>query len=89
MRAFPWLHSSRRFPATCKVQIPFASRQSHAASPRFSSCHSTRTPSARPSTEWELQVSSIVEQDEELMQEVRRLEEEYDNELLKSEAEET
>ena len=41
------------------------------------------------STEWELQVSSIVEQDEELMQEVRRLEEEYDNELLKSEAEET
>ncbi len=40
------------------------------------------------STEWELQVSSIVEQDEELTQEVRRLEEEYDNELLKSEAEE-
>lgn len=40
------------------------------------------------STEWELQVSSIVEQDEELTREVRRLEEEYDNELLKSEAEE-
>lgn len=40
------------------------------------------------STEWELQVSSIVEQDEELAKEVRRLEEEYDNELLKSEAEE-
>ena len=39
------------------------------------------------STEWELQVSSIVEQDDELAQEVRRLEEEYDNELLKSEAE--
>jgi proteasome assembly chaperone (PAC2) family protein len=37
------------------------------------------------STEWELQVSSIVEQDEELAQEVRRLEEEYDNELLQSE----
>ncbi len=41
------------------------------------------------STEWELQVSSIVEQDEELAQEVRRLEHEYDNELLKTEAEET
>lgn len=39
------------------------------------------------STEWELQVSSIVEQDDELAQEVRRLEEEYDNELLKSETE--
>ena len=39
------------------------------------------------STEWELQVSSIVEQDEELAQEVRRLEEEYDYDLLKSEAE--
>ena len=40
------------------------------------------------STEWELKVSSIVEQDDELTQEVRRLEDEYDNELLKSEAEE-
>ncbi|MHB8900737.1 MAG: PAC2 family protein [Thermoguttaceae bacterium] len=40
------------------------------------------------STEWELQVSSIVEQDEELAVEVRRLEHEYDNELLKSEVEE-
>lgn len=40
------------------------------------------------STEWELQVSSIVEQDDELAEQVRRLEEEYDNELLKSEAEE-
>jgi predicted ATP-grasp superfamily ATP-dependent carboligase len=40
------------------------------------------------STEWELQVSSIVEQDDELAEEVRRLEEEYDNELLKSETEE-
>lgn len=39
------------------------------------------------STEWELQVSSIVEQDDELAEEVRRLEEEYDNELLKSETE--
>ena len=41
------------------------------------------------STEWELQVSSIVEQDEELAEQVRRLEEEYDNELLQSETEET
>ncbi len=41
------------------------------------------------STEWELQVSSVVEQDEELAQEVRRLEEEYDNDLLKSETEES
>lgn len=40
------------------------------------------------STEWELQVSSIVEQDEDLAREVRRLETEYDNELLKSETEE-
>lgn len=39
------------------------------------------------STEWELQVSSIVEQDEDLAHEVRRLEEEYDYDLLKSETE--
>jgi proteasome assembly chaperone (PAC2) family protein len=34
------------------------------------------------STEWELQVSHIVEQDEKLAKTVRRLEEAYDNELL-------
>jgi proteasome assembly chaperone (PAC2) family protein len=34
------------------------------------------------STEWELQVSSVIEQNEELAQKVRELEEEYDNELL-------
>lgn len=41
------------------------------------------------STEWELQVSSAVEQDSELMEKVRQLEEAYDNELLErgSEAE--
>ncbi|OHB69021.1 MAG: hypothetical protein A2V70_20550 [Planctomycetes bacterium RBG_13_63_9] len=33
-------------------------------------------------TEWELQVSSAIEQNEELAQTVRKLEEEYDNELL-------
>lgn len=39
------------------------------------------------STAWELQVSQIVEQDEELAQKVRELEEEYDNELIKLDAE--
>src|SRR5579885_890998 len=34
------------------------------------------------STEWELQVSKIVERDRDLTKTVRRLEEEYDNELL-------
>lgn len=34
------------------------------------------------STEWELEVSSAIENNEELAQQVRRLEEEYDNELL-------
>jgi proteasome assembly chaperone (PAC2) family protein len=34
------------------------------------------------STEWELEVSSAVEQNEELAQRIRQLEEEYDNELL-------
>jgi len=34
------------------------------------------------STEWELQVSTVVEQDEELAKTVRALEEEYDNDLL-------
>ena len=34
------------------------------------------------STEWELQVSSVVEQNEELAETVRKLEEAYDNELL-------
>jgi len=36
------------------------------------------------STEWELEVSSAVEQNEELARKVRELEDEYDNELLKS-----
>ena len=34
------------------------------------------------STEWELNVSSAVEEDEELAQTIRKMEEEYDNELL-------
>ncbi len=37
------------------------------------------------STEWELQVSQIVDEDKKLAKTVRRLEEEYDNELLKQE----
>ncbi len=38
------------------------------------------------STEWELQVSSVVEENEELAAKVRELEEEYDNELLELDA---
>jgi proteasome assembly chaperone (PAC2) family protein len=34
------------------------------------------------STKWEFKISNLVEQDEELAEEVRRLEELYDNELL-------
>ncbi len=37
------------------------------------------------STEWELQVSGVVEQDEDLAKTVRQLEEAYDDELLKEE----
>jgi proteasome assembly chaperone (PAC2) family protein len=37
------------------------------------------------STEWELQVSQIVERDEEMAKTIRRLEEAYDNELLQLE----
>jgi proteasome assembly chaperone (PAC2) family protein len=40
------------------------------------------------STEWELQVTGVIEQNEELTQTVRQLEEAYDNELLELEAEE-
>lgn len=40
------------------------------------------------STKWELEVSSVVEQDEELAQKVRQLEEQYDTELLDLNAEE-
>ncbi len=40
------------------------------------------------STQWELQVSSVVEQDDELAQKVRQLEEQYDTELLNLHAEE-
>jgi proteasome assembly chaperone (PAC2) family protein len=40
------------------------------------------------STQWELHVSSVVEQDEELAQQVHRLEEAYDNELLEDVGEE-
>jgi len=39
------------------------------------------------STQWELQVSGAVEQNEELARRVRQLEEEYDNELLERESE--
>ncbi len=39
------------------------------------------------STEWELEVSTAVEQDEELAQQVHQLEEAYDNDLLESESE--
>lgn len=39
------------------------------------------------STEWELQVTSVIEQNEELTQTVRQLEEAYDNELLELEVE--
>lgn len=38
------------------------------------------------STEWELEVSSAIENNEELAQQVRRLEEEYDNELLQQDS---
>lgn len=38
------------------------------------------------STEWELEISSAVEQNEKLAAKVRKLEEEYDNELLQREA---
>jgi predicted ATP-grasp superfamily ATP-dependent carboligase len=41
------------------------------------------------STAWELQVSQVVEQDEELARKVHELEEEYDNDLLKAEADRT
>ena len=41
------------------------------------------------STAWELQVSSAVEQNEELAKKVRQLEEEYDNELLDLDAGDT
>jgi predicted ATP-grasp superfamily ATP-dependent carboligase len=41
------------------------------------------------STAWELQVSQVVEQDEELARKVRELEDDYDNDLLKAEADRT
>jgi proteasome assembly chaperone (PAC2) family protein len=37
------------------------------------------------STEWEFKISNLVEQDDELAEEVRKLEEQYDNELLELE----
>jgi len=40
------------------------------------------------STEWELQVSSIIENDNDLAEKVRQLEEEYDNDLLELGADE-
>ena len=41
------------------------------------------------STAWELQVSQIVDQDEDLAATVRKLEEAYDNELLNVESDQT
>jgi hypothetical protein len=40
------------------------------------------------STKWELDVTSAVEQNEELAVTVRKLEEQYDNELLERESDE-
>ena len=39
------------------------------------------------STQWELQVSSAVEQDDEFAEKVRALEQEYDDELIEGEGE--
>jgi proteasome assembly chaperone (PAC2) family protein len=41
------------------------------------------------STAWELHISSVIEQNEELATKVRQLEEEYDNELLELDADES
>lgn len=41
------------------------------------------------STQWELQVTSAVEEDEQMAEEVRKLEEQYDNELLDLERDES
>jgi proteasome assembly chaperone (PAC2) family protein len=41
------------------------------------------------STEWELDVSKAIEQDEEMSEQVKKLEEDYDNELIESDSEET
>jgi proteasome assembly chaperone (PAC2) family protein len=41
------------------------------------------------STEWELHVSSVIEQNEDLAKKVHELEEEYDNELLEQDGDET
>jgi proteasome assembly chaperone (PAC2) family protein len=40
------------------------------------------------STQWELQISSLVEENEEMAQKIRELEEQYDNELLQQDADE-
>jgi proteasome assembly chaperone (PAC2) family protein len=49
--------------------------------------HLDLTQLRKASTAWELQVSQIVEQNEELAETVRKLEEAYDNELIKLESE--
>jgi proteasome assembly chaperone (PAC2) family protein len=41
------------------------------------------------STQWELEISSAVEENEELAEEIRKLEQQYDNELLELDADET
>ena len=41
------------------------------------------------STEWETQVSEIVEKDEELAATIRKMEDEYDSDLVSFQAEET
>ena len=40
------------------------------------------------STEWEMQVSEVVAKDEDLAKTVRKLEDEYDNELIQAAEEE-
>ncbi len=53
------------------------------------SLHLDLAPLRKASTTWELEVSKVVEQDGELAETIRKLEDAYDNELLRSTSEQT
>ena len=50
--------------------------------------HRTVVADSEASTEWEMQVSEVVAKGEDLTRTVRKLEEEYDNELIQAAEEE-
>ena len=74
--------SPPRSPATLKVRTRSASKRSRVASSRILGVPVDLAKLREASTDWEMRVTQEVEKNDEMAQTVRKLEEEYDNELI-------